>query len=508
MRPPRANRLPQIYIRLFLQLVTRILQVYRHIIRNNSFLWPIGSQPSDSDVGDSMRRVNISPTPDYEEEGDSIDEIQESLSNIDDQFDDTENALTEWSDTRPSSYTSSRPYTGSPSFSNLPHYSSDGSQTHSYVSGSVLSPPPTGYDPRARLSRITERTEEPSTRPSSAAYSTNVLRRSALLGGHSRAATDPSGDNTLPPPGRATQLISIFESQTSASSPGSHSRSASTPGFRAESPRYGPRSASPTKTMSTSSTTSYGSYIGSTLESRPNTSSLLSPPSRPFTSTGTRTLSGTHSRTYSDSNVESTAAPYTETGTPYTYGSQTITDNRTYDDSRTFDSRTYDSRTTTNTYTEATSTPTATSWTPTATSRTPTGPTTTNTTLRRPQASPRSPLTNVRNIVAMWKERSPVAGGPGSPEKSPTKLKPGKVENLTKSKAEESDEPDDGLGGIRRRMQRARERDGLRGVSPSGSGNFRDSRSSMRSRKSGVLPPGFDLSQFSAYTQSDDPVCD
>ncbi|EFI27493.1 hypothetical protein CC1G_15528 [Coprinopsis cinerea okayama7 len=512
----------------------------------SGYSYSSGSQrhSSDSDVHD-MRRIVVSPAPDshdddsYNEEN-SIDEIQEALSNIDDQFDDTENALTEWSDSRPGSYTSSRPYTGSPSFTNLPHYSSDSSQTGSYLS-SALSPPPPPFDSRvARLSRITERTEEPS-RPNSGAFSNSAgrhstlvpdhLRRSALLGTsgaspvrHSRSSTDPSGDKTLPPPGRATELISIFESQTSGSpaSGHGHTRAASTPGFRADSPRFGPRSASPAKTAS-SSTTSYGSYIGSYSEKPMST--LLSPPSRPFTATGTRT--------YTDSQVGSTleseythgtpytpytqGTPYTQTETPYSTNSNTLTDTRTYD-----------SRT--NTYTETgattltTMTPSHSTWTATQ-SRTATSSTVTpiNTTLRKPQTSPRSPLTSVRNIVAMWKERSPGVAAKtardGSPEKSPTKARPGSGEVLTKSREESPSYEEEGLVGIRRRMQRAgqrlRERESLGGggTSPggnenrgsSGSGNFRDSRSSMRSGKSGVLPPGFDLSQFSAYTQSEEP---
>ena len=47
--------------------------------------------------------------------------------------------------------------------------------------------------------------------------------------------------------------------------------------------------------------------------------------------------------------------------------------------------------------------------------------------------------------------------------------------------------------------ERLRQRDSL-GASDSGSVNRRDS------VRSNVLPPGFDLSQFKAYTQSDEAV--
>ena len=99
--------------------------------------------------------------------------ISMTLNNVDEEFDDTEHALTEWSD----SYTSGRPsnfsgtktfansytgtYTGSPSFLSLPTFS-------------PRSPFPQIVDSLACLSRITEVTEE--CRPTSIATSaTNVL---------------------------------------------------------------------------------------------------------------------------------------------------------------------------------------------------------------------------------------------------------------------------------------------------------------------------------------------
>ena len=73
-----------------------------------------------------MRRITVSPTPsDTYDEGDSIEEVEATLSNRDDELDDTENVLSSWT---------SGSYTGSPSFSSLP---------------GVRTP-----DPRMRLSRM------------------------------------------------------------------------------------------------------------------------------------------------------------------------------------------------------------------------------------------------------------------------------------------------------------------------------------------------------------------
>ncbi|KAF8961275.1 hypothetical protein BDZ97DRAFT_1921348 [Flammula alnicola] len=69
--------------------------------------------------------------------------------------------------------------------------------------------------------------------------------------------------------------------------------------------------------------------------------------------------------------------------------------------------------------------------------------------LRRPQASPRSGLASVRNIVALWKECMRAAGRPGE------KSAPGSVSStsLTAPAAE-----NDGLYGIRRRVEGTRAR--------------------------------------------------
>lgn len=127
-------------------------------------------------------------------------------------------------------------------------------------------------------------------------------------------------------------------------------------------------------------------------------------------------------------------------------------------------------------------------------------------TLRRPQASPRSPLASVRNLVSAWKERASI---PRAAEEKPSDSSTNP--NPTTPPAMDSE----GLFGIRRRVQRAgarlRESGGLRPPSDlaaprrdSNGGN--GDNASLRSSRSGALPPGFDLDQFSPYTQSNEAV--
>lgn len=283
-------------------------------------------QSSTSSADDSarqMRRITVSPSPasadaTYEDQ-DSIEEVEATLSNLDNEFDDTEQALSSWSSsatTRPySSGTGS--YTGSPSYISLPLYSTQ--------------------DARIRLSRITEKTEESQSRPVSGA-DTFPRRSAAMSPTHSRSSTDPGSDRELPPPGRANQLIAVFESNSPL-------RTGSAPG--------GQRASSPYLPQST---------MGSTFYSRP---------SSPTKSSGTAP-SGTLSTLLSPP-----VRPSTVTGSSYT----PTTTFSTLDQSRQY--------TTTDTYSATTP------------SRTPPS------TLRRPGISPRSPLTSVRNIVALWKERTP-----------------------------------------------------------------------------------------------------
>ena len=381
-------------------------------------------------------------------------------------------------------------YTGSPSFVSLP----------------TFSPrlPIQPLDPRVRLSRITERTEE-SRPPSGAFTASNIIRaanatpdgfrRSAILGigpSHSRASTDPSSDRTLPPPGRLSELRAVFESQSPS---GSHSRATSSPGLRSSSPMFGigqstttypsygqsSRPSSPSKSGGGSS----GSY--SATDVRP--SSLLSPPNRSTTTIpsdfrsetpgGTRTGSyTTPSYTAATPSTFTNVESWTNTNTPV--GSYTTPDTteKTYNDSKTY----------TGSYTD----------TDTLT-RTPTSG------LRRPQTSPRSPLTSVRNIVNLWKERTPAAGRTGD------KSAPGSISSASPPPAANSE--NDGLYGIRRRVEGARARlREARAVSnpapaPSRpiSGDNGDS-ASIRSGRSGVFPPGFDMDELTNYAQTSEPV--
>lgn len=424
---------------------------------------------------------------------DSLDEVEATLNTIDDEITHTENTLSQWSHGQ--SYTPSSSYTGTGT------YSGTYTGSTSYVTlPTARNRTPQPADPRIRLSRITEHTEE--SRPTSGAFSASAarpanptpdaLRRSTLLpagtpsSGHTRSSTDPSGDRTLPPPGRTTELIAVFESQG-----GSHSRFASAPG-RSSSPF--PPSATHTTTGYGYGSTSYGYGSGSrpsspskssgssgsytATETRPTYSSMLSPPTRTGTSDYTRTGSYT--------------TPSTYTQTPSTY---TDTFTRTYTDTQTG----------TNTVTGAnTGALTSASYTDTGSTFTPTS----TATLRRPQHSPRSPLASVKNLVTAWRERdSQPRPADDKPSGSTTTSPPIDTE---------------GLIGIGRRFRRAgarlRESGGLRPpsdpVTPrresngsgNGGGNGNGDGASIRSGRSGVLPPGFDLRQFSPYTQSNEAV--
>ena len=464
------------------------------------------TQRYSSDGEDSAnytRRLAVSPSSsqrrdDVEDsytDDNSIDEIDATLNNLEDEFEDTEQALSEWSHGSYSSagptfssatgtFTYSGTYTGSPSFVSLPTFS-------------PRSPPIHGSDPRARLSRITERTEE--SRPTSMFSSTNVsrpgnptpdtLRRSAVLSGtpsHSRISTDPSSDRTLPPPGRLGELIAVFESNSPSFG---HSRTASTPGYRATSPMfgttqptatgtttgygmgstsygYGSRSSSPTKSGSGSS----GSYVGTDTRA-----SLLSPPVRPTTTSGFRsTTSGVRTETGSYAAPSYTATPSGFSNTNTWTDSHTVTQTGSYTTPNT-ESKSYSG--TEETYTRGTITPSS--------------------GLRKPQTSPRSPLASVRNIVALWKERTPTTGRTGerSPQGSASSVSPPENE------------------GVRRRFEgaRARMRES-RGVpdpvlTPTRplSGGTPDN-ASIRSGRSGAFPPGINLAEFSQYAQSNEPV--
>ncbi|KAF5325364.1 hypothetical protein D9619_009638 [Psilocybe cf. subviscida] len=497
-----------------------------------------------------MRR---GPEEDDYSDDNSLDEVDATLTNIDDELDDAEHALSEWSSrsggqfspsysgsysphrvhtptfsSATGTFTYGSPYsgyTGSPSFVSLPTTGA----TTTLPSRTPRTPRSPPIDPRTglmRLSRITERTEEsnPQSRPVSgvsilsgpgATRPTNPTPRSGPVI-HSRGATDPSSDRTLPPPGRLSELRAVFESQPTT---GSHSRTTSTPSYqRASSPLFGAssgftatgtgtgytgrRSVSPSKSQSSGSGGSYStggtSSYGSVLSPPVGPRTLVSTMGRSTTPTGPRTQTqsyttpsyttpsytnqsqtassytntNTNTGTWVANNPPPSDASYTATNTPateardfgaytntytsgYTQSNTSITpptDTRTYTNTYT-DSRTYDSRSGTNTYTyDSTSVVT------------PTRTTTTNdNTLRRPQTSPRSPLASVRNIVALWKEHTPTRpgvspSGRGDEEKerhtSPTPAA------RTGGRADVGGDlgENDGLYGIRQRVEGARAR--------------------------------------------------
>ncbi|KAG6841362.1 hypothetical protein C0991_011905 [Blastosporella zonata] len=466
---------------------------------------------SDGDDRDQMRRITVSPTPSQQNsdtdsytDSNSIDEVNATLNDLEDEFNDTEQALTEWSSTGPSYSSATRSYTGTGTFTGTGYTGSPSYVTLPTVTLRSTSTPP--VDPRARLSKITERTEE-SSRPVSAALSAgtatrpanptpDAFRRSVLLGGtsssHSRSSTDPG----LPPPGRANELIAVFETNSP------QGRNASTPGERVTSPfystSYGSRPSSPSK--------SSASYTAT--DTRPTGSSFLSPATRPSTSMSgdgtfrSTTPGGTFSRTtdsyltpsyttqspstfsratYTDTNAPTyTADSRTYTGTtpsyttqsPSTFSRTTYTDTNaptyTGTDTRTYtgtDTRTYtgtDTRTfTTDTRAGAGTRPYTDTF--TGTSVTPTS------TLRRPQTSPRSPLTSVRNIVALWKERTP------SKSRSPKKSA-GSAGSISPPPEAE------GLFGKR--------------------GNIQNNPVTPTRRDIDNLPPGLDVEDLLPYTQS------
>ncbi len=345
-----------------------------------------------------MRRINISPPDDSWDEEDSVDEVEATLNNLENDLDETEQAVSSWSSSQSGSYSYTGTftpsgsytgtYTGSPSYLSLP------SVLGTPHSTATSFPPPAGNSD-IRLSRITERTE-PSSRPVSGTSllprATNPVAdpvRRSFLGGaispsHSRSSTDPGSDRDLPPPGRTNELIARFE--TNSPGPG-HYRSGSAPGGR--------RSPSPTKSTSSSSGSS---------ETRPTTtfSTFLSP-ARPSTVASTSTYTG--------------ATPSTYTSTSNTY---------TTDPSRTFTTLT----------SSQTQTQTGTSTTPTSA-------------LRRPErTSQRYPLASVRNIVALWKERTP--------SRSPNKAASSVGSDSAVSPPPDPVPRDDGLFGIRRRASQRR----------------------------------------------------
>ncbi|KAI3615275.1 hypothetical protein WG66_003436 [Moniliophthora roreri] len=352
------------------------------------------------------------------EDSNSIDEVEATLNNLDDELDDTEQALSTWSSSTPDqtrSYYSSTGYgtytgtgtgsysysatqsgyTGSPSFVSLPgllNPSSPSTHSRNY--------PPASNDPRIRLSHITERTEGTESRPVSGVSQATTIparpRSAFISSGHGRHSTDPSADRDLPPPGRANELIGLFEATSSGSRPNSPTKPLTSTSYT--------RSQTPTTTLS----------------------SLMSPPLRPSTAAGTSTYTG------------SAFAPNTLSSSAFTpSATQTGTGTGTYTNTGTYTTGTY---TSTDTYTA-----TGTSRSP---ERTPTS------TLRRPQqSSPRSPLSSVRNIVALWKERTPTKGHARGTSVSSGSVSPTQESRHLRQRSEPAPRPDEGddLFSLRRR---------------------------------------------------------
>ncbi|KAI1786928.1 hypothetical protein LXA43DRAFT_897069 [Ganoderma leucocontextum] len=407
---------------------------------------PIGSH-SGSQVSSphQMRGITVSPSPSrrtysdgYSDENsiDDIREVEATLSMVDDEIANTEDALTEWSrggsSVGASDYSSQTGYTG--------QYSATTSVTpSSYLSDGYRTMTDALLDRERRvLSTISEHTEERS-RPTSFAQSgsegsrptsmyanipaTEYRRSAAFEAGraspaafHARAATDPSGANSpatqatgrvVNVPGRrAGELIAFFEEKrTETESPRlfGHARTLSAPmGPRSPAPRSPvPRSPSPyTTTMSqslstfpyTAGSTSYG-YGSSTY-------GYSSRPSSPTKSRGGSSVSSSGPITTMSSMISPRGTPLTSESrfTPTTSNTLTQTRSGTDAHTRTISGGSSASGSVTgagsysNTFTGFTSTATPTS------------------SLRRPQTSPRSPLTSVRNIVAAWKERTPSLG--------------------------------------------------------------------------------------------------
>lgn len=410
-------------------------------------------------------------------------EVEAALGVLDDELDNTEDALTEWSRATPYSGSGSGygsgSYLGSDTFTRSDTHSGTGSP--SFIPQSFIPFTNTLRDGRI-LSTITERTEHPSTRPTSHNFSGSGSRpvsgaTDPRRSGHSRHLTEPTiviPDRPTPPPGRRTgDLIALFE-ERGGSSPGvsGHTRTGSMPG------PMGPRSPSPYTTTNSISMPTFGTLSGSTSYGYGSTAGYGSgSASRPSSPTKT-----TQSR--------STPTPGGARAPGEARSTTSYTASQTYN---------------TNTFTPSSYTPS--SYTPTVTNTV----TPTASPLRRPQASPRSPLTSVRNIVAAWKERS--TSGSKTSGSSTTSSTPQTGSGTTETQG-------DGFFSLRRRAERSsnRMRDSLGGgeAGPSGFGGGGNGgqrrggeqvpstpRSGSTSLSSSIIPPPFDLAELGNFAQAD-----
>jgi hypothetical protein len=463
---------------------------------------------------------------DYDDDNslDDAEEVEEALSNVDNEFDDTEDALSQWSRSAPS-HSAMSP--SSYAQSQLPRYNI--------------------------LSTISERSEIVSSRPTSGGFQAtrpsnptpDAFRRSAQLvgspSGHSRSSTDPGfaqaqaemASPARPGSRRAGDLIAFFEDKSAAPvadapPPMGHSRAASAPGFpRSSSPYLGGGGAAAARSRPSSPTKSRSS-VSSSNSASASMSSLLSPPalkaltaastdsrgdggrawtytsgygsgtdtrggytsdtrgyttdSRTFAGTDTRTFTPTDSRTYTD-----------------TRGYDTRTDTRTYDtdarsyttDTRSFTPDTHGYTTDTRTHTRAYTSPdsrsytyntegptTAGGYTTLTSTFTGTSPTQTPTqsSLRRtaPLTSARSPITSVRNIVAAWKERTPSTKSAGAEQVASGGDVVGRVLSIRRN------------GGAARRSGAERDRASETGTT----------------RSTALSDPGFDVDELKEYAKN------
>jgi hypothetical protein len=473
-------------------------------------------------------------------------EVEEALNLIDDELDQTEETLSQWS--RAPSSTASSAVSG---------YTGAGT---TFSTGLDITAPTVD---RNRLSSITERTESYTTRPLSSSGSSSYGRSDVY---HSRYTTDPGStilsttDYTYPlapPPGRrARDLIAKYESSgsevssTSLASPSflGHSRTASAP--------TGPRSLSPTKGSQTSYgySTTYGN-TGYGYSSRPGspskysqtptqsqssdyTPSILSSTTRPTTSLGTYTprtpFTATSASVLSRTTATSVQSPYqssssgesTVTGRPYSVANTYTSVGGPY--ASTVGATSYTGVTGTGTpYTGSsytTSLPSATgsvsgasasSYTATNTTYTNlTNPTTAS--LRQPQqpaSTLRSPLTSVRNIVAAWKDRTPLSkrksGGIDTRKTSPSASSSALGSDLGTEYVSEyvsefasefaPRDMDEGLFSLRRRAERgtARLREQATGLrDPLETPRKASSGSNLGSGLGVNVPPPFDMSEL------------
>lgn len=400
-----------------------------------------------------MRRVNVSPTrsshsyDSYSEEN-SVEEraeVEAALNDLDNELDTTEDILTEWSRGSGPSYTGSTP-SYSTSLDTYSIYNRDAN----------------------RLSTISERTENIPSRPIShlrdSSRPANLASEGPRLSAHRISTASPSHfhnrlvtDMTSERPvGRRTgDLIAFFEDRASPSDTSfGHSRTSSMPGNRVHSPLF-PHSQSTPYISSTTgygyTTTGYGSSTG-----------YGSRPSSPAKSKAGSTISSASSDALSSSSLLAppTGGPTTTTGRSGTHLSPS-------DFASTFS----------NTFAEARSVTSSPAISPTVSS------------LRRPQTSPRSPLTSVRNIVAAWKERTPALG------KTAHSSTESSVSPVIKS---------EGLFGLRRRSSRVER---AQQFNSENAGNSYNLPTTPKSANTNIIPPPFDMTELGAYARDSREVC-